>query len=128
MNKTIEQTIDFKGVTAAELFSTYVDPKKHSLLHGGAKTRISAKEGDKFSLLNGNLNGRNLLVVPNRMIVQSWRGSVWYDHDLDSILTLTFHDTTDGAQIVMTHSFTPSQFRELWNDVYWQPMQNLLKK
>lgn len=128
MNKTIEQTINFKGATASELFDIYVDPKKHSLLHNGAKTYISDIEGDNFSLLNGNLNGRNLLVVPDRMIVQSWRGNVWKEDDLDSILTLTFHNTANGARIVMAHSCTPSQFKELWDVVYWKPLRKYLKK
>lgn len=128
MNKTIEQTVDFKGITAAELFDIYVNPKKHAMLHGGAKTNISAREGDKFSLLDGNLTGRNLLVVPGRMIVQSWRGNVWNEDDLDSILTLTFHNTKDGARIIMAHSFTPSQFKELWKQVYWDPMKALLRQ
>jgi activator of HSP90 ATPase len=128
MNKAIEQTINFAGVTAAELFDIYVDPAKHAALHNGARTYISDREGDSFSLLNGNLNGRNLLVVPNRMIVQSWRGNVWNEDDLDSILTLTFHDTARGAKIVMVHCCTPSQFQELWDEVYWKPLKRFLKE
>ena len=127
MNKTIEQTIHFKGATAAALFEIYTDAKKHSAILGGAKTKISAREGEEFSLLNGHLNGRNLLVVPNRMIVQAWRGDVWNNDDLDSILTLTFHDTNKGATIMMTHSFTPLQCNELWNEVDRKPI-NIMRK
>ena len=70
-NRTIEQTIKFTGISAVDLFDIYVNPDKHSLLHGGAKAVISDKVGDSFSLLNGNLTGKNLMVVPNKMIVQS---------------------------------------------------------
>jgi activator of HSP90 ATPase len=128
MNKVIEQTINFKGVTASELFDIYVNPAKHSAIHNGAKTFISDKEGDNFSLLDGNLNGRNLLVLRDRMIVQSWRGNVWKDDDLDSVLTLTFHNTTNGAKIEMVHCCTPTQFQELWDEVYWKPLRKYLKK
>ena len=76
MNKTIEQKILFKDATARELFDIFLNPKKHSAIHNGAKTIISRNEGDTFSLLNGNLTGKNLLIVPDRMIVQSWRGNV----------------------------------------------------
>ena|SRR5687768_2258293 len=96
MNKTIEQTIKFTGTTAVELFDIYVKPEKHSILHGGAETKISAVMGKSFSLLNGNLNGKNPLIVPNRIIVQSWR---WKENELDSILTLVFSGTKTGAQI-----------------------------
>ena len=128
MNKAIEQKILFKGATAAELFDIFVNPQKHSAIHGGATTRISNKEGDSFSLLNGNLKGKNLLIVPNRMIVQAWRGNVWEKDDLDSILTLVFINTPKGGQIDLVHSFTPSQFTELWDEIYWQPIKEFIKQ
>jgi activator of HSP90 ATPase len=77
MNKAFQQKVQFKNATAAELFDIFLNPKKHAAIHGGAKTKISKKEGDAFSLLNGHLNGKNLMIVPDRMIVQSWRGNVW---------------------------------------------------
>jgi activator of HSP90 ATPase len=128
MNKAFEQTVHFKGATAAELFDIFLDPEKHSSLHGGAATKISKTEGDTFSVLDGNLNGKNLLIVPNRMIVQSWRGNVWTEDDLDSILTLVFNDTNRGASIIMVHACTPNQFTELWKHVYWDPIKKYLKK
>lgn len=128
MNKAIQQTIHFKGVTASELFHLYIDPEKHSALHGGARTYISGIEGDKFSLLNGNLTGRNLQIIPDRMIVQSWRGNVWKEQDLDSILVMTFLNTPGGSTIEMVHCCTPPQFKELWDEVYWKPIRKYLKK
>jgi activator of HSP90 ATPase len=128
MNKVIEQRVQFDATTAKELFEIFLTAKKHAAIHGGAKTKISKHEGEEFSLLNGNLTGRNLMVVPNKMIVQSWRGNVWKKDDLDSILTLVFSNIKDGAQIEMVHAFTPSQFTELWNEVYWQPIRKYLRK
>jgi activator of HSP90 ATPase len=126
MNKAIEQTIQFNRTTAAELFDILLTPEKHSAIHGGVKTKISKQEGDTFSLLDGELIGKNLMIVPNRMIVQAWRGNVWEEKDLDSILTLIFTDTKGGAQIRMVHAFTPNQFRELWDEIYWQPIKRYL--
>lgn len=128
MNKAIQQRVHFKNTTAAELFDIFLDPKKHSAIHGGAETKISKKEGDSFSLLNGNLTGKNLLVVPDKMIVQTWKGNVWKADDPVSILTLLFSDTKNGAQIEMVHAFTPTQFTELWNEVYWLPIKGLLNQ
>lgn len=128
MNKAIEQKIKFANTSAAALFDIFLDSKKHAAIHGGAKTKISAKEGETFSLLNGNLTGKNLKVVSNKMIVQSWRGNVWKESDLDSILILVFYDVKDGAQIEMVHAFTPDQFIELWDEVYWRPIKDYLEK
>lgn len=128
MNKTIEQQIDFPGSTASDLFEIFLDPEKHSAIHGGAKVIISKKEGSRFSLINGHLKGKNLVIVPDRIIVQSWRGDVWNKDDLDSILTLVFSDTEQGARIDMVHAFTPDQFTEHWEEVYWSPIRDYLSR
>ena len=128
MNKVIEQKVHFKGAAAEELFDIFVNPQKHAIIHGGAATKISSKVGDSFSLINGNLTGKNLLIIPNKMIVQTWRGNVWNEQDLDSILILVFSDTTKGGTIDLVHSFTPDQFGELWEQVYWQPIRTFLNR
>jgi activator of HSP90 ATPase len=128
MNKVIEQNILFKGSTAEQLFDIFMNPEKHSEIHGNAATKISSKEGESFSLINGNLTGKNLLVIPNRMIVQTWRGNVWDKPDLDSILALVFTNTPKGAKIQLVHAFTPDQFNELWEQVYWKPIREFLKR
>jgi len=99
MNSAIEQIMAFKNTTPEELFDIFLDSNKHSQILGGAAVKISKKEGDSFSCLNGNLTGKNLMIVPNRMIVQGWRGNVWKKGDLDSILILTFTSMTNGAKI-----------------------------
>lgn len=128
MNKVIEQTIIFEDTTPQELFDMFIDAKKHSEILGGSKVKISGKEGEKFSCLDGKLTGKNLLIIPGRMIVQSWRGNVWKKDDPDSILSLTFTATKEGAQIYLVHANTPGQFIERWDDVYWQPMKQYLKQ
>lgn len=127
MNKAIQQTISFENTTPRALFDIFIDPKKHGELLG-AKVSISAKEGALFSCFDGNVTGRNLLIVPGRMIVQSWKGNVWELDDLDSILVLTFSETKGGAQIYMVHANTPDQFIEQWNEFYWKPMKQFLER
>jgi activator of HSP90 ATPase len=128
MNKVIEQTIDFQNASSKVLFEIFTDPKKHSIILGGAKVKISAKEGAEFTLFNGNVTGKNLRIVPNQMIVQSWRGNVWKTNDLDSILTIVFKDITSGCRLYMVHACTPVQFDEQWEGLYWKPIKNFLAK
>lgn len=128
MYKTIEQIISFKDTTPEELFDIFLDAKKHSEILGGAEVKITNQEGDKFTCMDGHITGKNLMIIPNRMIVQSWRGNVWEKDDLDSILVLVFSKTKNEAQIRMMHANTPDQFTELWDRFYWQPMKAYLKK
>lgn len=127
MQQAIEQRVSFPNVTPGELFDIFTDSVKHGEVIG-ADVSISAKAGAAFSCFNGNVTGKNLLVIPGRMIVQSWRGNVWTKDDPDSILTLVFSATKNGAYIHMVHSHTPGQFIEKWNEFYWKPMKQLLKK
>jgi hypothetical protein len=128
MNAVIEQTIFFENSTAEELFDIFLDAKKHSEILGGADVKITKNEGDRFTCLNGLLRGKNLMIVPNRMIVQSWRGDVWNEDELDSVLTLTFTTVNGGAEIYMVHANTVDRFTERWNDVYWKPIKKYLPK
>jgi activator of HSP90 ATPase len=126
MNDVIEHTIDFSGGSSRELFAIFMDPKKHSLILNGSMVKFSPEEGKEFSLLNGNVSGKNLKIVPNRMIVQSWRGNVWNDDDLDSILILLFSDIAGGCRVRLVHACTPTQFEELWEEIYWKPIRKYL--
>jgi activator of HSP90 ATPase len=127
MNKVIEQTVKFENTTPEHLFDIFTDPEKHSEILGGAEVIISKKEGARFSCFDGNVTGKNLLVIPGKMIVQSWRGNVWGKNDPDSILTLVFSTIKTGAQIYMVHANTPEQFDERWNEFYWKPIKQYLK-
>src|ERR1700689_2782199 len=44
--------------------------------------------GKRIAAFGGQIRGRNLVIVPGKMIVQSWRASHWKAEDPDSILVL----------------------------------------
>lgn len=48
-----------------------------------------------FDFLDGSEKARS----PDRLIVQTWRGSVWVKDDTDSVLILFFEEMQDGAQV-----------------------------
>ncbi len=75
MPKTIRQTVRLSA-SPDELFGTYMDSKKHGAAVSSTAS-ISRAAGGKFSVFGGYVQGRNLLIVPKRMIVQSWRGRDW---------------------------------------------------
>ena len=53
-----------------------MDSRRHAKFTG-AKARISREIGGKIQAYEGYVDGVNLEIVPNRKIVQSWRGSDW---------------------------------------------------
>lgn len=124
--KTIQYTINFAGSSPDELFEIFMDSEKHSELIS-AKAAIGRATGDSFTLFDGAVKGRNLLIAPRRLTVQAWRGSVWDDGDLDSIVIMTFNKLPGGAQIQLVHSVLPEQFQERWHELYWEPLRRYLK-
>ncbi len=130
MTKPIVQSVTFKA-SPAELFRIFTNSKKHSAATG-AKAVVSAKAGARFAAFDGMLEGRNLLVVPNRMIVQAWRASHWKKSDLDSILTLTFSRAPGGGRIDLVHVGVPQHdhkgVTEGWPKYYWEPWKTYLQR
>jgi hypothetical protein len=92
----IQQTAHFR-TSPRTLFKMYLDSKKHSQ-STGKTARISRKVGGHFRAFDGMLEGKNLLIVPGKQIVQFWRATHWKKEDW-SILILTFGKVAGGAQI-----------------------------
>lgn len=130
MIKPIVQSVTFKA-SPKELFAMFTDSKKHSAATG-AKASVSAKAGAKFTAFDGMLSGRNLLVVPDSMIVQAWRASHWKKDDLDSILIVTFSKAAGGGNVDLVHVGVPQHdhkgVTEGWPQYYWTPWKAYLKQ
>jgi uncharacterized protein YndB with AHSA1/START domain len=99
MPKTIHKQVTLRA-SPDVLFDTYLSSRKHTAATG-AKAVMSRRVGGTFSAHAGHLRGRNLAIVPKRLIVQSWRGSNWKKHDLDSTLVLVFSRVPGGGRISM---------------------------
>ena len=126
---TIEQKITFRG-SPARLFDMYLDSKKHTAATGG-NAKLSKKEGGKFFAWNCYIVGKNLTINPNKLIVQTWRGSNWKKSDLDSILILKFTKVKSGGQVHMVHANVPDKYykdiKKGWNTHYWNPWKKYLR-
>jgi activator of HSP90 ATPase len=84
-----------------------MDSAKHSA-GTGMPAKISRKVGGKWSAFGGMILGKNLVLVPNRMIVQAWRSSEWKKADPDSILTVSFEKAAGGcATVHLVHVGVP---------------------
>lgn len=121
MSGVIQQRVELVGVTPSELFDTYVDAKKHSAAIGAPVT-VSARVGAKFRAFDGVV-GSNLLVIPDRLIVQRWRAAVWKHSDVDSIVLLAFESTRRGAALELIQAPVPDAALEIidegWHRMYW---------
>ncbi|MBI4562911.1 MAG: SRPBCC domain-containing protein [Candidatus Rokubacteria bacterium] len=122
MAKTILQTVRF-NVPPERLYDIYTDSGKHSAATD-SRASISRRVGGRFTAHDGWIRGKNLVVVPKRLIVQSWRGADWKKTELDSILILTFSGARGGARLTMVHANVPERWyagiSRGWNTYYWK--------
>ncbi len=130
MMPAIQQRVEF-NVPPARLFNLYLDSKQHSAATR-ARAVVRRRVGGAFSAFDGTLTGKILAIVPNRMIVQSWRAKQWKKTDLDSILVLTFSKTKQGARIDLVHADVPEHdhdgVSQGWEKYYWTPWRAYLEQ
>ncbi|HVA98177.1 MAG TPA: SRPBCC domain-containing protein [Bacteroidia bacterium] len=130
MAKTIIQKVVFKNTNTKTLYDLYMDAKKHSLVTGGP-AKISTKVGSGFSVHGGYIKGKNIHLVKNKMIVQTWRAEGWEKSDADS--TFIIHLEQKGKDVVLeaTHANLPEKhaasINKGWHDHYWKPWKQHLE-
>jgi uncharacterized protein YndB with AHSA1/START domain len=76
MSLPIHQEVVLKA-NSKRVYEALTDASQFSKVTGGAPTEISREAGGLFSCFGGMITGRNLELVPNRLIVQAWRAANW---------------------------------------------------
>jgi activator of HSP90 ATPase len=132
MPPVIHSGASFPHATPAKLYELFMDSAKHTAATG-MPAKMSPKVGGKWSAFGGMIRGKNLLLVPNKMIVQSWRSSEWKKSDPDSILVVRFEKSGErGGRVELDHVAVPEYDHEGvtkgWVKYYWEPWQAFLAK
>ena len=129
--KTIEQEIMIKG-TPHEIYEVFMDAKKHSKLTE-SKAKVSREIGGTFSIYEGALSGKNVELIQDKKIVQTWRGGGEnWSKGYYSTITLVLEPVDNGTLIKFTHSDIPEgayeSVKEGWDKYYWEPLKEMLEK
>ena len=131
MAKTILQKVVFKNTTVETLYNLYMDAKQHSAVIG-APVKIQNKEGAAFTAYDDYISGKNLQLIPGKLIVQSWWASDWNEKEIISTFILLFEQNGTDAIVNMTHANVPDEqyksIKEGWDQYYWNPWKEYIKK
>jgi activator of HSP90 ATPase len=130
MPPVIHSGFTYQDATPAKLYELFMNSAKHTAATG-MPAKISPKVGGKWSAFGGMILGKNLVLIPNRMIVQTWRSSEWKKADPDSILVVTFEKSAGGGtQVELAHVGVPEYDRggvtQGWVKYYWEPWKAYL--
>ncbi len=120
---TIELSVDLPVMTSV-LYKAWLDSEQHTAMTGGEAV-VSDKVGDSFTAWDEYISGRNLELVPDTKIRQSWRTADFPEDQPDSELELAFIPTETGTRIVLRHSNltdADEHYKAGWEQHYFEPM------
>ena len=127
--KRIKQRVFFKA-KPHEIYEMLMDEKKHSEFTGD-KAKISKKVGGKFSAYGKYIEGENLELKKDKIIVQKWR-STDFPKGHYSTVTFEINKNKEGTELIFTQEeVTDEEYEGLkdgWKKFYWEPMKELLEE
>jgi len=139
-NEAIHQEVIFKAsckrvyeaLTDAKQFEKIVQLSaavKSGMVPPGKPAEISREPGGAFALFGGYISGRQLVLVPDKLIVQAWRAGSW-DPDSYSIAKFALSDQDANTKLIFDHSGFPNgegaHLAEGWHINYWEPLAKSL--
>ncbi|MBI4092987.1 MAG: SRPBCC domain-containing protein [Candidatus Kerfeldbacteria bacterium] len=126
-NVTIKQGCMLPG-TPHQVYEMFMDSKQHAAFTGG-EALISQKVGSAFSTFDGWASGKNIELIPDKKIVQTWRADDWPAGHY-STLTIKLLKAPKGTKLLFTQIDVPAQHAKSiaqgWKDYYWEPMKLVL--
>jgi activator of HSP90 ATPase len=125
---TIRQKVRFKP-TPHQVYEALMDSENHSEFTR-SQAEISREVGGRFSAYDGWIEGRNLVLEPDKKIVQSWRGKDWPDGHY-STATFELIEVETGTELTFTQTDVPEEhlveIDKGWVEHYWTPMKKMLE-
>jgi activator of HSP90 ATPase len=126
--KTLHQSVKLPA-SPHEVYEALMDSKKHSKFTG-AEAKISPKIGGKFTAFDDWASGVNKELVPDKKIVQTWRGADWPKGHYSAV-TFELKQVGKGTQLDFTQTDIPEElFNDVaqgWVDWYWDKMKVYFK-
>jgi activator of HSP90 ATPase len=126
--KNLKQSVSIKA-TPKEVYDAFMDSKMHSKFTR-ASSKLSKKVGGKFSVWNGYATGENLVLIPEKKIIQTWRASDWPSGHYSKI-SLALQKTSKGTKLNFEQKGIPPGFffeiKQGWIDYYWKPLKEMLE-
>lgn len=113
-------------VPARAIYDAWLDSQKHSAMAGSPATATREAEGE-FTAWNGYIRGKNLLLIENQKIVQSWRSADFPEEAADSVLSVRLTERQNLTEVEIEHRDIPPgfsvQYQSGWIEFYANPMQ-----
>lgn len=112
---------------AEDLYRALTDKEMVQAFTGGP-IAMEVEKGGRFTMMNGNVTGEFVELVPNEKITQRWRIKSWPPEHY-SVVTFELEENEDNTILKLTQTGVPdSEFentKEGWKINYWTRMKQI---
>ena len=108
------------------VYDTWLDSEGHAAITGSPATASNEVGGD-FTVHGGDINGKNLELVPGKLIRQSWRTQQFADSELE----ITLEPEGTGTRLTLKHTNLTgdgTHYKTGWVEHYFEPMKAYFQK
>jgi len=125
MAESIKISIDLP-VFPERVYRAWLDGAEQTKITG-KKASIEAREGGKFSAMDGDVNSEILVMTPHNRIVQTWQTKDFSKDSPASQVEIRLEPTCQGTLVNLHHTGIPdgkagSQL-QWWENNYLRPMK-----
>jgi len=114
------------NTSVTNLYEAWLDSEIYSNMTGAA-AEISNQVGGDFTAWDGYILGKNLELVPNKRIKQSWRTTEFLDQQKDSVVEIIFKELKPNVtEVTLEHTHLTdedTEYEQGWEDFYFKPME-----
>lgn len=107
------------------VYGVLTSSEKFAAMTGGRAADISTDEGGAVSLFGGDIQARNIELVPGKRVVQAWRAGNW-PGGVYSIVRFELEANGSGTRLSFDQAGHPADAQEMleggWHQMYWNPM------
>ena len=129
--KNLSQKVFFKAAPH-DVYEALMDSKKHAIFTDD-EAYVSRKVGGEFGVYGESIHGKNLQLIPDKKIVQTWQceTETWPAGHFSKV-TFEFALLNGGTELTLTHDDIPEgEYEDIktgWETYYWAPMKKMLEK
>lgn len=122
---TIRQEITI-AAKPEHVYAALTDATRFSAWTGGAPAEIAREAGGAFACFGGMITGRQVDMVPGRLLVQAWRAGNW-PAGVYSIVRFELSAQGTGTKVTFEQSGHPAEqaphLEAGWHKMYWEPLK-----
>jgi activator of HSP90 ATPase len=128
--KTIRHSM-ILPTTPHEVYEVFLDSAKHQAF-SGKPAKISRDIGVESTAYGGHLVFRNLELVPDKKIVQSWQpANKEWPREHFSTVKYELEKIPEGTRLNFTQDSVPAELYEHyiqgWNENYWKRLETYFR-